>query len=65
MAHTEQTDGTGAQDTFVKVIRHLDAYIHHGKFRAYLYKIAANVRIDYSRKKTMEQLPDNLQEYDS
>ncbi|MDD3833340.1 MAG: sigma-70 family RNA polymerase sigma factor, partial [Oscillospiraceae bacterium] len=38
---------------------------HRGKFRAYLYKIAANVCIDYSRKKTMEQLPDDLQEYDS
>lgn len=49
----------------MKAIRHLDAYVHRGKFRAYLYKIAANVCIDYSRKKTMEQLPDDLQEYDS
>ena len=53
------------QDTFLKAIRHLDAYVHRGKFRAYLYKIAANVCIDYSRKKTMWQLPDDLQEYDS
>ena len=53
------------QDTFLKAIRHLDAYVHRGKFRAYLYKIATNVCIDYSRKKTMEQLPDDLQEYDS
>ncbi len=53
------------QDTFLKTIRHLDAYVHRGQFRAYLYKIATNVCIDYSRKKTMEQLPDDLQEYDS
>ena len=53
------------QDTFLKAIRHLDAYVHRGKFRAYLYKIAANVCIDYSRKKPMWQLPDDLQEYDS
>ena len=53
------------QDTFLKAVRHLDAYVHRGKFRAYLYKIAVNVCIDYSRKKTMEQLPDDLQEYDS
>ncbi len=53
------------QDTFLKTIRHLNAYVHRGKFRAYLYKIAANVCIDYSRKKTIEQLPDDLQEYDS
>lgn len=60
-----QTAEDATQDTFLKAIRHLDAYVHRGKFRAYLYKIAANVCIDYSRKKTMEQLPDDLQEYDS
>lgn len=60
-----QTAEDATQDTFLKVIRHLDAYVHRGRFRAYLYKIAANVCIDYSRKKTMEQLPDDLQEYDS
>lgn len=53
------------QDTFLKAIRHLDAYVHRGKFRAYLYKIATNVCIDYSRKKVAEQLPDDLPEYDS
>ncbi|MEA4925696.1 MAG: RNA polymerase sigma factor [Syntrophomonadaceae bacterium] len=60
-----QTAEDATQDTFLKAIRHLDAYVHRGKFRAYLYKIAANVCIDYSRKKTMEHLPDDLQEYDS
>ncbi len=60
-----QTAEDATQDTFLKTIRHLDAYVHRGQFRAYLYKIATNVCIDYSRKKTMEQLPDDLQEYDS
>ena len=59
-----QTAEDATQDTFLKAIRHLDAYVHRGKFRAYLYKIASNVCIDYSRKKTMEQLSDDLQEYD-
>ncbi|WP_144675136.1 sigma-70 family RNA polymerase sigma factor [Desulfitobacterium sp. LBE] len=52
------------QDTFLKAIRHLDAYVHRGKFRAYLYKIAANVCIDYSRKKIPEQLLGDWPEYD-
>ncbi len=60
-----QTAEDATQDTFLKAMRHLDAYVHRGKFRAYLYKIAANVCIDYSRKKTMGQLLDDLQEYDS
>ncbi|HHV08693.1 MAG TPA: RNA polymerase sigma factor [Clostridiales bacterium] len=60
-----QTAEDATQDTFLKAIRHLDAYVHRGQFRAYLYKIAVNVCIDYSRKKTMEQLPDDLQEFDS
>jgi RNA polymerase sigma-70 factor (ECF subfamily) len=60
-----QTAEDATQDSFLKAICHLDAYVHRGKFRAYLYKIAVNVCIDYSRKKTMEQLPDDLQEYDS
>ncbi len=53
------------QETFLKAIRHLDAYAHRGKFRAYIYKIAANVCIDFSRKKVAEQLPDDFPEYDS
>ena len=60
-----QTAEDATQDAFLKAIRHLDAYVHRGKFRSYLYKIAANVCIDYSRKKVAEQLPDDLQEYDS
>ena len=53
------------QDTFLKAIRHLDTYIHKGKFRAYLYKIASNVCIDYHRKKQTDELPDDLPERES
>lgn len=35
-----------AQETFLKAVRHLEAYIHRGRFRAWLYKIATNVCID-------------------
>lgn len=59
-----QTAEDATQDTFLKAVRHLDAYVHRGTFKAYLYKIAANVCVDYSRKRVAEQLPDDLQEYD-
>ena len=39
-----------AQETFYKAVRHLDAYTHRGKFRAFLYKIAANTCTDLWRK---------------
>ena len=35
-----------AQETFLKAIRYLDRYSHKGKFKAYLYSIAANTCID-------------------
>ena len=65
--HTQnrQTAEDATQETFLKAIRHLDAYVHRGKFKAYIYKIAANVCIDYSRKRITEQLPDDLAESDN
>ena len=39
------------QETFLKVIRYLDQYVHKGKFRSFLYKIAKNTCIDIGRKK--------------
>ena len=35
---------------FLKAVRHIDAYAHRGKFRAYLYKIAANTCTDLRRR---------------
>jgi RNA polymerase sigma factor (sigma-70 family) len=64
MWHTQnrQMAEDAAQETFLKVVKHLDSYVHHGKFKAYLYKIASNVCIDLSRKRCAVQLPDNLPE---
>ncbi len=38
------------QETFLKVIRYMDKYVHRGMFRAFLYKIASNTCIDMWRK---------------
>ena len=40
-----------AQETFCKMIRYLDAYTHRGKFRAWLYRIAANTCADMQKRK--------------
>lgn len=45
-----QTAEDAAQETFLKAVRHIDAYAHRGKFRAYLYKIAANTCTDLQRR---------------
>jgi RNA polymerase sigma-70 factor (ECF subfamily) len=44
-----------AQETFLKMIRYMDAYHGRGKFRAFLYKIAANTCIDMRRKKWLSE----------
>lgn len=44
-----------AQETFLKAIRYFGRYTHRGKFRAFLYRIAANTCIDMGRK---ERCPD-------
>ena len=60
--HTK--DRTAAEDatqeTFLKVVRFWDSYRHQGHFRAWLYKIAANVCRDAWRKSNEEPLPENL-----
>lgn len=38
-----------AQETFLRAVRHLEAYVHRGHFRAWLYKIASNVCADFWR----------------
>lgn len=45
-----ETAEDATQETFFKAVRHLDGYTHHGKFRAFLYKIAANTCIDLWRQ---------------
>ncbi len=50
--HTEDEHSAedAAQETFCKAVRHLDAYARRGKFRAWLYKIAANTCADHWRR---------------
>lgn len=39
-----------AQETFLKVIRYVDRYTHKGRFKAFLYQVAANTCVDMRRK---------------
>lgn len=52
------------QETFLKVIRYFGTYTHSGKFRAFLYQIAANICMDMKKRKWMTEtsLDDNTQE---
>lgn len=45
-----------AQETFLKAIRYFDRYVHKGKFRAFLYQIAANTCIDMKRKRYLSDV---------
>lgn len=45
-----ETAEDATQETFLKAVRHLDGYTHRGKFKTYLYKIAANTCIDLWRQ---------------
>lgn len=44
------------QETFLKAIRYFDRYAHRGRFKAFLYRIAANTCIDLQRKKRQPEL---------
>ena len=39
-----------AQETFLHLLRYLEAYTEQKKFKAWLYRIASNVCMDYFRK---------------
>ena len=39
-----------AQETFLKAIRYFNRYTHKGKFKSFLYRIAANTCVDLHRK---------------
>lgn len=57
-----QTAEDATQETFLKAVRHLDNYIHHGKFRAFLFKIAVNICTDLWRHSKM-QAPYEREDY--
>ena len=49
------------QETFLKAVRYMNRYVHRGKFRAFLYKIAANTCVDMWRKQgTTKELPEGI-----
>jgi RNA polymerase sigma-70 factor (ECF subfamily) len=43
-----------AQDTFIKVLNHIDRYRSEFKLSSWLFKIANNVAIDYLRRRQLE-----------
>lgn len=43
-----------AQDTFIKVLNHIDRYRPEFKFSSWLFKIANNVAIDHLRRRQLE-----------
>lgn len=53
------------QETFLKVFRYFDDYRHKGRFRAFLYKVAANTCIDMMRKKRWDQIPEDAAQEES
>lgn len=60
LCHTRdrQTAEDACQETFIKAVSHLDSYAHHGKFRAFLYKIAVNTCTDLWRREDATPLPE-------
>jgi RNA polymerase sigma-70 factor (ECF subfamily) len=45
-----------SQDTFIKVLNHIDRYRPEFKFSSWLFKIANNVAIDHLRRRTVDTI---------
>ena len=54
MVRDRETAEDLAQDTFIKVLNHVDRYRPEFKFSSWLFKIANNVAIDHLRKRQLE-----------
>ena len=54
MVRDRETAEDLAQDTFVKVLNHIDRYRPEFKLSSWLFKIANNVTIDYLRKRQLD-----------
>src|SRR5215216_6809214 len=54
MVRDRETAEDLAQDTFIKVLNHIDRYSPEFKFSSWLFKIANNVAIDYLRKRRID-----------
>ena len=49
------------QETFLKLVRFIDHYKHHGQFRAFLFRIAANTCIDMIRNTPVTEHLTNME----
>jgi RNA polymerase sigma-70 factor (ECF subfamily) len=54
MVRDRETAEDLAQDTFIKVLNHIDRYRPEFKLSSWLFKIANNVAIDYLRKRSLD-----------
>lgn len=53
------------QETFLKIFRYFNSYRHKGKFRAFLYKVAANTCIDMRKKKRWGSIVEEVAQEDA
>ena len=56
MVRDRETAEDLAQDSFIKVLNHIDRYSPEFKFSSWLFKIANNVAIDYLRKRRIDTI---------
>lgn len=56
MVRDRETSEDLAQDTFIKVLNHIDRYRPEFKLSSWLFKIANNVAIDHLRKRQLNTL---------
>src|SRR5581483_5373391 len=54
MVRDRETAEDLAQDTFVKVLNHIDRYRPEFKFSSWVFKIANNVAIDHLRRRQLD-----------
>lgn len=53
MVRDRETSEDLTQDTFIKILNHIDRYRPEFKFSSWLFKIANNVAIDHLRKRSL------------
>ncbi|HCT58506.1 MAG TPA: hypothetical protein DGD08_14975 [Gemmatimonas aurantiaca] len=56
MVRDRETAEDLAQDSFIKVLNHIDRYSPEFKFSSWLFKIANNVAIDHLRRRRVETI---------
>src|SRR5688500_2378385 len=54
MVRDRETSEELAQETFIKVLNHIDRYQPQFKFSSWLFKIANNIAIDHLRRRHIE-----------